>query len=102
MKRRGNLFHKGQFWLDNLEPTPESRDIAVKGGNSFLEKIKRRGSEAIIKVKDIGVIWGGGLVLQTVVGMLKLLRWKQFSVARGHPIPQASEFYKNACAITRI
>ena len=70
VKRRGSIFKKKQFWLDNLEPTPRSHDRDDKGGNHFLEKLKRRGSEAIIKVKDIGVIWGGGLVLQTVVGML--------------------------------
>ena len=62
VRRRGSIFKRKQFWLDNLDPVP------IQGSTSFLQQIKRRGNEAIIKVKDIGVIWGGSLVLQTVIG----------------------------------
>ena len=68
MRRRGSIFKKKQFWLDNLETTPKLRSRVDRGSTSFLEQVKRRGNEAIIKVKEVGVIWGGSLVLQTVIG----------------------------------
>ena len=62
VRQRRNIFKKNQFWLDNLEP--ETHDNTP----SFLQELKRRGTEAVNKVNNIGVVWGGSLVLQTVIG----------------------------------